>query len=139
MLTKLLATVSYSSRKKYWTNSDKIYSIVVQETQAEAVIIEEAEEHLSNQFNTRPVLLGELLTISNYQEWATSPKTNLGWKQYIFRYLWNKTKVKDGLLSCFFFFFFQENAMKFEQKIQDIFNKEMLNACNKSKSVSECF
>ena len=79
-LAALETKVSEGARYKtfIWTNGVKIYSIVVQETQAEAVIIEEAEEHLSNQFNTRPVLLGEMLTISNYQEWATSPKTNLG-------------------------------------------------------------
>ena len=51
-LTKIFASVSYSSRNKYLFTSDKIYSNVVQETQAEAAITEVGEAIFDNHFNT---------------------------------------------------------------------------------------
>ena len=45
-LSKLFSAVSYSSRNKYLSNNDKIYSTVVQETQAELALTEVAETTL---------------------------------------------------------------------------------------------
>ena len=50
-LTKIFASVSYSSRNKYLFTSDKIYSNVVQETQAEAAIKEVGGAIFDNHFN----------------------------------------------------------------------------------------
>ena len=51
-LTKIFASVSYSSRNKYLFTSDKIYSNVVQETQAEAAIMEVGEAIFNDHFNS---------------------------------------------------------------------------------------
>ena len=52
LLSKIFASVSYSSRNKYLLTSDKCYSTVFQETEAEAALIEVGEEmfnvHLIN-------------------------------------------------------------------------------------------
>ena len=45
-LSKLFSAVSYSSRNKYLSNNDNIYSTVVQETQAELALTEVAETTL---------------------------------------------------------------------------------------------
>ena len=53
----MLVSVSYSSRNKYLLTNDKIYSNVIQETQAEAALVEVAEEtfrdHLSETDQTK--------------------------------------------------------------------------------------
>ena len=46
------SAVSYTSQNKYLTNGDKIYSNVVQETQAEAAIKKAGEAIFDNHFNT---------------------------------------------------------------------------------------
>ena len=52
LLSKNFASVSYSSRNKYLLTSDKCYSTVIQETEAEVALIEVGEEmfndHLIN-------------------------------------------------------------------------------------------
>ena len=57
LLSKMFASVSYSSRNKYLLTNDKIYSNVIQETQAEAALVEVAEEtfrdHLSETDQTK--------------------------------------------------------------------------------------
>ena len=51
-LTKVFASVSYSSRNKYLFTSDKIYSNVVQEMQAEAAIMEVGEAIFQHHLNS---------------------------------------------------------------------------------------
>ena len=46
LISKLFSAVSYSSRNKYLSNNDKIYSTVVQETQAVLALTEVAETAL---------------------------------------------------------------------------------------------
>ena len=56
-LTKMFSAVSYTSRDKYLSSNDKIYSAVVQETKAEMALDEVAEsifqDHLKPDQNKR--------------------------------------------------------------------------------------
>ena len=53
LLAKLFSSVSYASRNKYLTNDEKIYSNVIQETQADQLLIEEADKNFLQQPRNR--------------------------------------------------------------------------------------
>jgi len=98
-LTKMFSAVSYASRNKYLSTNDKIYSTVMQETQADMALNEVAEsifqDHLQPDQNTQEKEVGTSIkerTISPTDK-VVSFQTTLG----------QTTKPKKRLLSLFCF------------------------------------
>ena len=98
-LTKKFSAVSYASRNKYLSTNDKIYSTVMQETQAEMALNEVAEsifqDHLQPDQNTQEKEVG-----ASIKERTISPTDKVVYFQTT---LGQKTKPKKRFLSWFCF------------------------------------
>ena len=93
-----------------------------------------AEDTLNNDLATDLNLEGERTGTSNDLKSVISPDKVS--KNTLFRNSETQTKAEvDYSLG----FVFPGECHEVKQKIQDIFNQEMLVACNKSKVFSECF
>ena len=127
-LTKIFASVSYSSRNKYLFTSDKIYSNVVKETQAEAAILEMVEtifqDHLNSTNQEQSKEVGDLRDIFKEGKTPTTDKVVPFDQSFDLK---NKKSNSDFLLVLFF----QENATSWKKIFKISLTK------NISKSV--CF
>ena len=75
-LSKLFSAVSYLSRNKYVSTNDKIYSTVVQETQAEMALTKVAETIFQENLNQEQNNPEEEVRAS-FQDRSTSTKDNV--------------------------------------------------------------
>ena len=125
----MFSAVSYSSRNKYLSTNDKIYSIVVQETQAKLALTEVAENIFQYNLNLEPNNQEEEFRAS-IQDRSTSTKDKVVpfWNSS-----WSKHKPKKD---CFLGFIFPEPSLMQSWKklqsftiIQNLF-PELCNWCS---------
>ena len=114
----MFSAVSYSSRNKYLSTNDKIYSIVVQETQAKLALTEVAENIFQYNLNQEPNNQEEEFRAS-IQDRSTSTKDKVVpfWNSS-----WSKHKPKKD---CFLGFIFPGNCVEIQKEIKTIFDEEL--------------
>ena len=131
-LVQTFLAVSYSSRNKYLSTNDKIYSNVVQETQAEMALTEVAEtifqENLNQERNNPEEEVGVLI-----QETSTSTKHKVVPSRK--SCVQNIKPNQDYSLG----FIFPGNCVEIHKEIKTIFDEEMKKMCNSSKTFKVCF
>ena len=127
-LSKLFASVSYSSRDKYLFSNENIFSDIIQETQAEAAISDLEEKvfqdhlHTSDREQNKAEAEGE--TYDNIKNGKTSPTDKVKSFKQLSRS--KKTKcIKDYSLGCVF----PGECYEIKQDIQNIFEAEYKKAC----------
>ena len=76
-MSKRFSAVSYASWTKHLTAEDKIYSNVIQETQADLAVIEVAEKIFKNNLDTKPTIM-EASTPGDPAEMTISLITKVG-------------------------------------------------------------
>ena len=138
LLSKIFASVSYSSRNKYLLTSDKCYSTVIQETEAEAALIEVGEEmfndHLINstrELSKKKEDLGAL-----FRDGDISPTDKVVHSEYsLVPKNANNKPTKDFSLGLIF----PGECFELKKDIQNIFKEEFTKSCNSSKSFKDCF
>ena len=121
-LTKVFASVSYSSRNKYLFTSDKIYSNVVQVMQAEAAITEVGEEIFDNHFNTSNQDRSK--EVEDPRETIKDGKTSTTDKVALFGKL-PGLKSKKTNIDFSLGFVFPGECYELKKNIQNIFDKNI--------------
>ena len=129
----MFSAVSYASRNKYLSTDDKIYSTVVQETQAEMALHDVTESIF--QYNLQPDQnMQEKEVEASIQDRTISPtdkvvpfQTTLGQT--------TKPQKKDSSHG----FVFPGNCVEIHKEIKKIFNEEMEKSCKTSPSFKACF
>ena len=135
-LTKVFASVSYSSRNKYLFTSDKIYSNVVQETQAEAAITEVGEAIFDNHFNTSNQDRSK--EVEDLRETIKDGKTPTTDKVVPFGKL-PGLKSKKSNIDFSLGFVLPGECYELKKDIQNIFDEEYRKASTSSSSFQQCF
>ena len=134
-LSKLFSAVSYTSRNKYLTNGDKIYSNVIQETQADQAIIEVAEETFSNNLGEEPTTMEGNFPVA-LEEMTTSPINKVGSKT---NQMVSYTKQEKPQVVFSLGFVLPGECFELKKDILSIFNEEQQRSCRKSRKFKECF
>ena len=128
----MFLAVSYTSRDKYLSSNDKIYSAVVQETQVEISLDEVAEstfqDHLKSDQNKQEKEIG-----TSIKEGIISPTD----KVVPFQTTLDQTTKpkKDYSLG----FVFPGNCVEIHKEIKKIFEEEMEKNCKASATFKACF
>jgi len=136
VLSKLFSLVSYSARHKYLLTSDKIYSNVIQETQADSALTEVVKEIFREHTTTQsqePNQEKKELRGTNKDRTPT-PTEKVGPFNEL-NDLQNSLSRKNFSLG----FVFPGECYKIKKYIEYISDEEFKRACHKSHSFKQCF